>query len=133
MVLNFLYTLKKIEIIHILDIGIDVMGENIHVYNCSVVCYDDAVAVKPRRKEGKLTDCSQNVTVENIYTREGVGMTIGSVPANPKTNCVRNVTFRNIVQERAIKGIYVKSNPGKGTGIIDNILYENVTIKNPKW
>jgi polygalacturonase len=56
-------------------------------------------------------------------------MSIGSVPARPEHNCVRNVTFRNIYFDNPIKAIYVKTNPGHGgveSGEITNILYENI-------
>ena len=59
----------------------------------------------------------------------GVGMTIGTVPPRSEVNCIRNVTFRNIVQHRPFKAIYIKTNPGdSGSGIIENILYENFVI-----
>ena len=33
-----------------------------------------------------------------------------------------------------IKGIYIKPNPGtRGDGVIENILYENVSMKTPIW
>ena len=61
-------------------------------------------------------------------------MTIGSVPPNDNYACIRNVTFRNIVQHFPLKAIYVKTNPGThGSGCIENILYENFTINDPVW
>ena len=63
----------------------------------------------------------------------GIGMTIGTVPPNKHQACVRNVTFRNIVQHNPIKAIYVKTNPGTGSGLIENILFENFTINDPIW
>ena len=51
-------------------------------------------------------------------------MTIGSVPPDRGCNCVRNITFRNVHVMKALKGIYVKTNPGdEGTGLIENIYY----------
>lgn len=50
--------------------------------------------------------------IENIKVVLGVGMTIGSVPPDRGCNCIRNITFRNVHVYRALKGIYVKSNPG---------------------
>lgn len=36
--------------------------------------------------------------------------------------------------EKPFKGIYLKTNPGEnGYGIIDNILYENITMHEPIW
>jgi hypothetical protein len=60
-------------------------------------------------------------------------MTIGSVPPNAKHNCVRRVNFRNINFEFPFKAIYVKTNPGSGSGEIKYILYENINIYFPIW
>lgn len=61
-------------------------------------------------------------------------MTIGSVPPNINTACVRDITFRNINFSIPIKAVYVKTNPGDhGDGIIENILYENLNIHMPIW
>ena len=109
--------------------GIDPSGQNILIQNITVENYDDAVAVKP----GNLEDgCTENVTVENANITHSVGMSIGSVPPNLKVNCIRNVTFRNIVFSYPFKAIYVKTNSGdKGFGIIDNIVYQNIVIHSP--
>eukprot|EP00055_Hartaetosiga_balthica_P010754 m.46951 g.46951 ORF g.46951 m.46951 type:complete len:488 (+) comp7300_c0_seq1:158-1621(+) len=113
--------------------GIDPAGENIHIYNCSIENFDDAVAVKPSHG-GDISPCSQNMLIENCTVAFGVGLTIGSVPPNIQTNCVRNITFRNINSHHPIKAIYVKTNPGTvGDGIIENILYENINITYPLW
>lgn len=110
--------------------GIDPSGRNILIQNITVENYDDVVAVKP----GKLlTDgCTQNVTVENARVFRGVGMSIGSVPPNSDINCIRDVWFRNVEFTNPIKAIYIKTNSGKdGFGIIDNINYQNMTIRSP--
>lgn len=110
--------------------GIDPSGRNILIQNITVENYDDVVAVKP----GKLlTDgCTQNVTVENARVFRGVGMSIGSVPPNSNINCIRDVWFRNVEFTNPIKAIYIKTNSGKdGFGIIDNINYQNMTIRSP--
>ena len=61
-------------------------------------------------------------------------MSIGSVPPNKKINCIRNVTFRNIQFYEPLKAIYIKTNPGSvGSGVISNIMYENIKIHKPKW
>lgn len=99
-----------------------------------ITCYDDSVAVKPGNKNGVQAQCAENILIENVTTWMGVGMTIGSVPPNLNHACVRNVTFRNIIQHIPLKGIYVKTNPGtKGDGVIENILYENITMNDPVW
>ena len=61
-------------------------------------------------------------------------MTIGSVPPNINTACIRDVTFRNISFDTPIKAVYIKTNPGdQGDGYIENILYENLKIDTPIW
>eukprot|EP00056_Hartaetosiga_gracilis_P015980 m.3535 g.3535 ORF g.3535 m.3535 type:complete len:491 (+) comp3576_c0_seq1:3-1475(+) len=113
--------------------GIDPAGKDIHIYNCSIENFDDAIAVKPSHR-GDLSQCSQNMLIENCTVYFGVGMTIGSVPPNLQYNCVRNITFRNINSHHPIKAIYIKTNPGTdGYGIIDNIVYENINITYPLW
>ena len=111
--------------------GIDPSGQNVLIQNVTIENYDDAVAVKP----GHLNDeegCTENVTVENANIVHSVGMSIGSVPPNAKINCIRNVTFRNVKFSYPFKAIYVKTNSGKeGFGIIDNIVYQNITIHSP--
>jgi polygalacturonase len=105
--------------------GIDPSGTNIFISNVTITNFDDAVAVKPANKGYKVATCAQNITVVNSKVKFGVGMTIGSVPPNINTACVRDVTFRNINFTDAIKAVYVKTNPGdQGDGIIENILYE---------
>jgi hypothetical protein len=70
----------------------------------------------------------------NLFIRRAVGMTIGSVPPNNGINCVRNVTFRDIVFHQPFKALYLKSNPGdSGSGIVENINYINIVINTPLW
>jgi hypothetical protein len=115
--------------------GIDPKGSNVVIRNCKITSFDDAVAVKPATKEHTVSEdgCSQNILVENVEAIFGVGMTIGSVPPSSFHTCVRNVTFRNINFVKPLKGIYIKTNPGQGTGEINNILYENIDMDMPIW
>lgn len=114
--------------------GIDPSGTNIVIRNVTITNFDDAVAVKPANRGYKVATCAQNILVENCKVTYGVGMTIGSVPPNDNTACVRDVTFRNISFDTPIKAIYVKTNPGdSGDGIIENILYEDITMVRPIW
>ena len=72
--------------------------------------------------------------IRDIHTTFSVGLSVGSVPPNAHHNCVRNVTFRNAHMTVPIKGIYVKSNPGThGTGLIENINYENISGDGSLW
>lgn len=114
--------------------GIDPAGKNVFIENVRIENFDDAVAVKPLNGGNFYSNCSQNVTVRNSFVKFGVGMTIGSVPPDDKTNCIRDVLFENIEFEDPFKAIYVKTNPGwSGNGIINNITYRNITASGSIW
>jgi hypothetical protein len=115
--------------------GIDPYGSNVTIRNVNITNFDDAVAVKPSHQGDKIAKdgCSQDILVENVNVKFGVGMTIGSVPPRNTHACVRRVTFRNINFEYPLKAIYVKTNPGTGSGEIRDILYEDIKIHFPVW
>lgn len=128
--------------------GFDPSGTDIYIHDCNILNDDDSIAVKPTsiadEHPGGPTECTQNILVENMVMT-GFGASIGSVGPHADVNCVRNVTFRNISMPKPGKGIYIKSNPGCGTGVdrngrlvettavIDQITYENVTVVEPFW
>lgn len=115
--------------------GIDPNGRNFHIYNITCQNYDDVVVPKPAHTApGSVANCTENMLIENITVRLGVGLSIGSVPPNTNVNCIRNITFRNAHFEKPFKGIYIKTNPGEnGSGRIEDILYENITMHEPIW
>lgn len=114
--------------------GIDPAGRDFHIYNITCQNYDDVVVPKPTHGGAGVLDCTENMLVENLTIRLGVGLSIGSLPPNERVNCIRNITFRNANFEKPLKGIYMKTNPGdKGRGIMDNIVYENMTMHEPIW
>ncbi len=114
--------------------GIDPSGTNVYIRNVTITNFDDAVAVKPANRGYNVATCAQYITVEDCKVVYGVGMTIGSVPPNINTACIRDVTFRNISFDTPIKAVYIKTNPGnQGDGFIENILYENLKIDTPIW
>jgi polygalacturonase len=115
--------------------GIDPQGSNVHIRRVKITSYDDAVAVKPSDTRNVISEdkCTQNILVEDSQVVLSVGMTIGTVPSNLWHTCIRNVTFRNIKFDKPFKAVYVKTNPGLGTGEISNILYENIDISMPIW
>jgi polygalacturonase len=113
--------------------GIDPAGSNVHIYNMKITNFDDAVAVKPAHNTNVIAQCAEHILVENVVVYDGVGMTIGSVPPSQNYACVRNVTFRDIEFHHPFKAIYVKTNPGEGTGCIEDIRYENLKINYPIW
>ena len=84
-----------------------------------------------------MSPCAENYMIENNEA-SGIGLVIGSIGSKTAHTCVNNVTFRNNHMQNTWKGIYVKSSPGQdlkgGTGMISNILFENITIENPtQW
>lgn len=115
--------------------GIDISGKDIYFKNLTIQNFDDAVAVKPTRAfENTFTNCTENILIEDCSVTFGVGMSIGSVPPSSNIACIRNVTFRNIKFDKALKAIYIKPNPGDiGLGIIKDITYENINITNTLW
>jgi hypothetical protein len=95
--------------------GIDVGGRDVHIHDCDIENFDDAVAVKPSRggpdaspDNPVLAACTENVLVEDVKVTNGVGMSVGSVPPHRDVNCVRNVTFRRIDFTRPFKARLVQ-------------------------
>jgi len=119
--------------------GIDISGRNIVVTNCSVTNFDDSVCAKPISSGGSSygTNCTSNFTITNIDITWGVGVSMGSVPPDVGGNCISNLTASNVTFNNPLKAIYVKPNPEKfgqpATGLISNILYENINIIQPVW
>ncbi len=115
--------------------GIDVIGQDIHLYHLNISNYDDSIAVKPSRVtnlplENRTMNCSQDILVEDINIFRGVGLSIGSV-SSTQHNCVRNVIFRNIYAKQPIKLIYIKTGGFDGAtkpmALVENITYRNIT------
>ena len=135
--------------------GIDVKGQNItvrtclaaaathcnapnpaQIRNCTVTNFDDAVCLKPTDGSAvaPFTNCTEDVLVQDVDIHLGVGASVGSVPPHDNVNCVRNSKFMDVRFHDALKGIYVKPNPGTGgRGVIDNITYENIHGTNTVW
>ena len=66
--------------------GIDVGGRDIHIHDCVIENFDDAVALKPQHggpdaspDNPVLAACTENVLVEDVWVTNGVGMSVGSV------------------------------------------------------
>mmetsp|Transcript_111683 Transcript_111683/g.240812 ORF Transcript_111683/g.240812 Transcript_111683/m.240812 type:complete len:467 (+) Transcript_111683:43-1443(+) len=117
--------------------GLDIRATNVTVYNCNITNYDDAIVAKPCQQTGKNCQCSGNMLVYNNSITYSTGLTIGSVSPGDDVNCVRNVTFRDNYLFRPLKAIYIKPNPKRegdsGSGIIDQISYENIRIEQAVW
>ena len=115
--------------------GIDISGKDIYIHDCMISNYDDAICIKPAdyntpSLDGINMSCTENVLVDNIYVYKGVGLSVGSV-ASSKQHCIRNVIFQNIVADKPIKFIYIKTGNQHDAntiqGYIENITYLNMT------
>ena len=113
--------------------GIDIAGRNATFRRIKITNWDDAIVPKPSHQGHPFTNCTQDILVEDIEVTYGVGMSIGSVPPNSEVNCVKDVIFRNVNFNMPMKGIYIKTNPGTGSGVIRNITYENIVMHYPVW
>jgi len=102
--------------------GFDVTGKNVHIHDCNIWNQDDCVAVK---------DHSENMLIERVFC-SGLGLVIGSIG----NSTVRNITFRDSIMHKTVKGIYMKTrwydNATKdGNASITEIYYHNITINEP--
>ena len=119
--------------------GIDFSGKNVHINNITISNYDDSVCVKPLNNKSeslnnKIMNCSQDILIENINIKYGVGISIGSVV--PKNNrCIQNVIFKNVNAINPIKLIYIKTGSNENANQVEakikNITYQNITAHNP--
>lgn len=113
--------------------GIDFSGRNATFRRIKITNWDDAIVPKPSKRDSPISNCTQDILAEDIDVTFGVGMSIGSVPPNLRHSCVKNVLFRNVNFHLPMKAIYIKTNPGKGSGEVRNITYENINIEKPLW
>jgi len=96
-------------------------SKNIHISQCTIDNGDDFVAVKPGPS---VTNCTGGITVTNCDFYHGHGCSIGSVPGG----CVDGVIFQNIRMYNPKFGCRIKTY-GSTAGIVNNILYEDITLK----
>mmetsp|Transcript_4912 Transcript_4912/g.16098 ORF Transcript_4912/g.16098 Transcript_4912/m.16098 type:complete len:691 (-) Transcript_4912:904-2976(-) len=120
--------------------GVDVGGKQILVEDVTVSNWDDVIAVKPTPY-----GCTRNVTVRNITSLFGGGLSVGSVGAGPKRPCVRDVLFEKCTMYRPFKGLYVKTGgdhckkfPKEDdcSGVVSDVTYEDIRLHGdvtPTW
>eukprot|EP00522_Entomoneis_paludosa_P002746 CAMPEP_0172475036 /NCGR_PEP_ID=MMETSP1065-20121228/69659_1 /TAXON_ID=265537 /ORGANISM="Amphiprora paludosa, Strain CCMP125" /LENGTH=686 /DNA_ID=CAMNT_0013233229 /DNA_START=148 /DNA_END=2208 /DNA_ORIENTATION=+ len=117
--------------------GIDVSGSNVWIHDCDIYVQDDCIAVKDVKNHSRETGIdgpyeSSNMVFERINA-SGLGFTIGAI----KNTYVRNITFRDSYLHKTVKGIYMKfaeKTRVKHGAIIEDILYENITMESPsQW
>ena len=119
--------------------GIDISGIDIIVTNCSITNFDDCVCPKPLNLANSIygNNCTSNFTITNIDITWGVGVSMGSVPPDVGGDCISNVHTSNVTFTYPLKGVYIKPNPADinqaATGLISDIIYENITMYQPVW
>jgi hypothetical protein len=92
------------------------------------------VVPKPSNKNNRFAPCTQDMLVENVTVRLGVGMSVGSISPSNAHSCIRNITFRNVYFDHPFKAIYIKTNPGdRGDGEVTDILYQDIRMDRPLW
>jgi len=133
--------------------GIDVAGIDIIIENCTISNFDDVIAIKPAERKYEMTHlpdslndwkwCSKNITVRNIITLYGAGISVGSVHPSNLLPCIHDVTFNDAKLYYPIKGVYIKpdlrtceENDLPCAAFISNVTYSDITIyqgQKPAW
>ena len=103
--------------------GIDPAGGNISVLNSSLSDGDDDVAVS-------ASSAVQNVTVANVTTYSGHGISVGSITKGGLTNMlVQNITQVGTAADKNAIGIRIKAQQSNG-GLVQNVTYQNICSAN---
>jgi hypothetical protein len=102
--------------------GIDPGGSNITITNSSISDGDDNVAVS-------ASSASANVTVSNVNTYSGHGISVGSFTHGGLTNMlVDHVNMAGTATDNNAVGIRLKTAADRG-GLLQNITYQNMCLK----
>jgi Glycosyl hydrolases family 28/Bacterial Ig-like domain (group 3) len=105
--------------------GIDPSGLNISVLNSSISDGDDNVAVS-------ASNPAQNITVQNVNTYSGHGISIGSGTKGGLTNMlVQNIVQMGTASDPNGIGIRIKAQQSNG-GLVQNVTYQNICSANNK-
>jgi polygalacturonase len=105
--------------------AIDPSGRHILITKCRIDVGDDNIAIKAGAAAAPGRFQSEDITVTDCVFVHGHGMSIGSGTSGG----VRNVTVRNCAFENTENGLRIKSDTKRG-GLVENILYENIAMKN---
>ena len=105
--------------------GIDPSGLNISVLNSSLSDGDDNVAVS-------ASNPAQNITVANVNTYSGHGISVGSITKGGLTNMlVQNIVQMGTATDKNAIGIRIKAQQSNG-GLVQNVTYQNICSANNK-
>ena len=105
--------------------GIDPSGLNISILNSSISDGDDDVAVS-------ASSAAQNITVSNVNTYSGHGISVGSITKGGLTNMlVENIVQMGTANDSNGIGIRIKAQQSNG-GLVQNVTYQNICSANNK-
>jgi len=106
--------------------GIDPTGTNVTITNSSISDGDDDIAVG-------ASSVSANVTVSNVNTYSGHGLSVGSYTSAGLTNyLVLNANMAGTAADGNATGLRLKSAEDRG-GVLNTITYENVCIRDTRY
>ncbi|XP_056642681.1 polygalacturonase-like [Diorhabda sublineata] len=101
--------------------GFDLSGTNLVIKNSTVLNQDDCVVV----------NVGANILVSNMVCSGGHGLSISVGFSNDfSANSVSNITFENCLVSNSPNGIHVKTHSDSGPGLVHNITYRNIELKN---
>lgn len=101
--------------------------KNVYVFNSMIASQDDCIAIKSGRdKEGREVGIStENVRVTNCRFNSGFGVVVGS----EMSGSVRDVFVQDCEFNNTFSIASIKPPRGRG-GVVENIVYDNCTMKN---
>jgi polygalacturonase len=102
--------------------GIDPQGTNITITNSSISNGDDEIAVS-------ASSASSNITISNMTTYSGHGISVGSYTQGGLTNMlVENINMAGEPTDGNENGIRLKSALDRG-GLLQTLTYENICMR----
>jgi len=102
--------------------GVDPQGTNITITNSSISNGDDEIAVS-------ASSASSNITISNMNTYSGHGISVGSYTQGGLTNMlVENINMAGEPTDGNENGIRLKSALDRG-GLLQTLTYENICMR----
>lgn len=100
---------------------------NVYVFNSMIASQDDCIAIKSgKNEEGRSIGIPcENIRITDCVFKSGFGVVVGSEMSGD----VRNVFVRDCIFENTHSIASIKPPRGRG-GVVENIHYENCTLKN---
>jgi len=107
--------------------GIDVdSSRKVRIVGCDIECADDAICLKSGRDADglRVNRPTEDVLIENCRVGNAAGLVVFG---SETSGNIRNVTVRNCRADEGCEEIVrFKTKIGRG-GVVENILYENIT------